>query len=587
MVHLRNGLILGAALLGALVFASCFDPVAGTPDPSTESGLASIEVRVDGTVQPLSPTFSSDVRAYELSVSDTTAEVEISAQANDAGATVSGDLGTRPVVSGDNVFTVTMTSSGGSSSTDYSITVRKLQVRYVDVTSGSDANSGSRSNPYETIQFAIDDAVANGADEVHVAEGLYEQGQIVVEGGLAVRGGFDPGDWSRDVTANRTVVQNTLGTVFRFDGDGEIEGLEVRTFGDGEAPDASFSAIVIPDSSAVSATITDVTIHVASSNSNHFGIRVFNNASGTLTIQDSTIFAGGTGQVGRVGGIRTEAAPSHLIHMKRTEIVLLGVSEDSSWGVEMRSGDIVIEDSVIRTDFSNFPFGVDGLVVGVASQVDAADVTIDSTRFDLFVGAGSNSQSWGVRQGTGTLTMRNSIVSIASDDLDDAVTAVELQSGAAASTLYNNTIVVKGKSPTKPTLGIDIYTPASGASISNNIVIALNFDSSGATQAIQTTTSPVVTTNMFYSAGEPTPLFGGVGGNVEYTGVVSDLFYDFAFADSDDSDNDQTNDFKLVPAAPATVRSGGTELSSEGLTRDFDGVLRTVPYSMGAFELDP
>jgi len=95
-------------------------------------------------------------------------------------------------------------------------------------TTGSPTNPGTRAAPLASIQGAIDasDNAGNGAD-VYIAAGNYAE-TLTLRSRVSLYGGFDPADWSRDVSANRPVVSGDATAV-----NGEsannltLEGLEI------------------------------------------------------------------------------------------------------------------------------------------------------------------------------------------------------------------------------------------------------------------------------------------------------------------------------------------------------------------------
>ena len=73
-------------------------------------------------------------------------------------------------------------------------------------TTGSDANAGTRTAPFRTVQHAITaaDNAGNGGD-VYVAGGEYEE-TLTLRSRVSVYGGFEADGWRRDIGSNQTAI---------------------------------------------------------------------------------------------------------------------------------------------------------------------------------------------------------------------------------------------------------------------------------------------------------------------------------------------------------------------------------------------
>lgn len=75
---------------------------------------------------------------------------------------------------------------------------------------GNDDWPGSADSAKATIQSGIAAAVALGKPNVFVSKGIYEENVVLVDG-VSVRGGYDAEDgWSRDISANTTVIMGSV-----------------------------------------------------------------------------------------------------------------------------------------------------------------------------------------------------------------------------------------------------------------------------------------------------------------------------------------------------------------------------------------
>jgi len=76
---------------------------------------------------------------------------------------------------------------------------------YVSV-NGSDSNAGTKTSPVKTIAKGVSLASAQGLKEVRVAEGTYEEGNIVVANGVSLLGGYSSDFSARDITFTNYVT---------------------------------------------------------------------------------------------------------------------------------------------------------------------------------------------------------------------------------------------------------------------------------------------------------------------------------------------------------------------------------------------
>jgi hypothetical protein len=101
---------------------------------------------------------------------------------------------------------------------------------FVDATSGDDANSGSQTSPFQSIQKAIDvAAVGNTQADIYVAYGTYA-GSIVLRSRMNLHGGYSPSTWVRSLTADSTVVSGGPTAITGSDADSlSIDGFTIRS----------------------------------------------------------------------------------------------------------------------------------------------------------------------------------------------------------------------------------------------------------------------------------------------------------------------------------------------------------------------
>ena len=105
-------------------------------------------------------------------------------------------------------------------------------VWYVSRTSGSNANDGSKERPFKNIQKAVD--VASQGDVIRVAEGNYygllNCGNIKINKGVSIVGGYSSDFSERDVLVHRTYVQPSASSNGTSQGQGTVQ-IDVRQAG--------------------------------------------------------------------------------------------------------------------------------------------------------------------------------------------------------------------------------------------------------------------------------------------------------------------------------------------------------------------
>lgn len=103
------------------------------------------------------------------------------------------------------------------------------RVWHVSQSTGSNGNDGSREHPLKNIQAAID--LASPGDEIRVAEGNYyglsDAGNIRIDKGVSIVGGYAADFSERDVLRHRTFVQPTAASNASAQGQGTVQ-INVR-----------------------------------------------------------------------------------------------------------------------------------------------------------------------------------------------------------------------------------------------------------------------------------------------------------------------------------------------------------------------
>ena len=96
---------------------------------------------------------------------------------------------------------------------------------YVSQSTGSNRNAGTRENPFKNIQTAVNTAASG--DVIYVAEGNYygllDSGNIKIDKGLSIIGGWASDFSERSVLAHRTFIQPTATSNESASGQGTIQ----------------------------------------------------------------------------------------------------------------------------------------------------------------------------------------------------------------------------------------------------------------------------------------------------------------------------------------------------------------------------
>lgn len=96
---------------------------------------------------------------------------------------------------------------------------------YVSQNTGSNRNDGSQANPVKNIQKAIE--LASSGDVIYVAEGNYfgllNSGNIKIDKGITIKGGYSSDFSERDILRHRTYVQPTATSNGSAQGQGTIQ----------------------------------------------------------------------------------------------------------------------------------------------------------------------------------------------------------------------------------------------------------------------------------------------------------------------------------------------------------------------------
>lgn len=98
---------------------------------------------------------------------------------------------------------------------------------FVSATTGSDANAGTKKDPFATIDAAI--AAADSGQTIVVAGGTYRE-TVGLRSGVTLEGGYNPSGWKRDTAQYPTVVDDSTMALYAYHvSDAVVDGFRLST----------------------------------------------------------------------------------------------------------------------------------------------------------------------------------------------------------------------------------------------------------------------------------------------------------------------------------------------------------------------
>ena len=426
---------------------------------------------------------------------------------------------------------------------------------------GDDGNSGEANQPLKTISAAVNMAIntvltgsVKTAAAIRVAEGLYTvnsgtSGPVVLgenmgEGGISIYGGYDTNFTSRDPATLVSTLQDTSTTII---------GAPPSSIDD---PNRALHAGTWSDERSV---IDGMTIRGSDQGDYSAAIYV---KGGLLELRDCIIEGGGSN-----GG-------------NHPSVRSYGVLDNGGNGLTLRN---------------------DTVYGGVAPDTAAAYLSVsaralfEGNRID---GGGENlsgSHSTGIFMFyTDDNVVRNNVIDGGRGAVYSAGMLIyDLSTSNTDPVVQNNTINASSSNQSR---GIWLASNSAKATIENNIVSAAAGSTQICIDEYYATADPVsVRNNVLFDC--PTALYRDEASlnltniddvnNLMDTVASGNLSTDPMFVDRDGADNDLTtfadNDWHLSGASPASVTEGGLDLSAD-FDVDLDGIARSVPWSIGAYE---
>ncbi len=448
-------------------------------------------------------------------------------------------------------------------------------VIYVNSSSTMVDQLGNKSATFKKIQPAIEfaDTRRNGVTTVtmniQVAAGVYND-EIQLRPGISLRGGYASSDWTRNIGTNITTISSLTDVSIRGNSaitaadtsTTVIEGFTILTGANGNPAYAISLSMASP-------TITKNQITVGAYNGSTTLISV---VSGSPLITENTISTG-TASISPTTGISISHALATTVSP-------------------------IISNNTISASTANYGDGISINSTG-GSNLNA---TISDNHISGGAGSGLNSKGIGMTFGSASIIIRNNVISGGSN----SSTSIGIGLSGASPTISNNTINGGGS-------GNSYGLHLSGASqpiITNNIIYSTSSTGSRACiyEAVVSADPRSFQNNLLFDC--PTALYIDESvnnrvleadlnnvGNTTQSGAASGNIAPPTIANFAAIFFQSASDLHLTASTPAAVRTGGKDASQNtcgstgtsscgNVLLDRDGVTRTVPYSIGAYERD-
>ena len=329
-------------------------------------------------------------------------------------------------------------------------TAADRRIIYVSATTGSDAAPGTMAMPVQSLDHAIDLAVASKVGTVAVrrflfiAAGDYTIGSTLLDGGISLYGGYDPGTWA--TSAQQTNITGTSDIGFHLASNTDGNTLQKLHFtGPSSTAVAAGGAAAVVDCQLVAGT-------------GMFSIGV-NSTNSALTVLRSTVQAGPGAYV---DGIAAGAADVHIVDSTVTThgdgTTNGGRSHAIGYGGAATDTLTVSGSTISAADAHD--------VAGIAMRSTSPGPLVVLTNNTITADAGTSSapaQLAGISgYGTKHTAIGNRIVAIGSTNMR----GYALYNNAQRAILVGNTVRVTGTGTNQ--LGIMVYNSA--ADLINNTV---------------------------------------------------------------------------------------------------------------------
>jgi len=427
---------------------------------------------------------------------------------------------------------------------------------YVSPT-GDDANDGTKDSPKATIPAAIAEAQGLGYDAtlpgaVLVSQGTYSvnsdpsiETHVILEEGISIYGGYSTDFSQRESEANTTIIEDmSTAAPFTPTPPNRVidagSGITAATVVDGftiQGGGGTFSSGIF-NHDGTSPTVQNNTIDGGSGGNDSYGI--YNDPNSTPTIKNNTI-DGGNGRNRTYGIFNTFSSP-----IIQNNTIDGGNGGDQSYGIYNNS------DSTPNIQNNTIDGGNGGNFSSGIFNNSSSPIIQNNTIY----GGNGGRFSFCIFNGFSSPSIKNNTI----DGGSGGNVSSGIFNASSSPAIQNNIIMTSGNGSTRTCINEDDNNSVP-TSIQNNDL----FDC-------------------------PTALYVDfIDGNLLTIGEINNLTdsdgnvtIDPGFVDRDGGD------WRLTSTSPTEVTQGGLDLSTnpKPFSTDKDGFTRTVPWSIGAYELD-
>lgn len=431
---------------------------------------------------------------------------------------------------------------------------------YVNGNSTSAVQVGTKTNPYKNIFLAVKAAdvfrTGNPAIPMRIliAKGTYTE-SISLYAGISLMGGYDPVDWSRNIAGNTTTVTPPAELVLAVGGD--VTPTYTAT--------TVIEGLTFLAGSAANTTGTNGQVMLASASP------TFRNNTFSMTGSITTVgihFVGGSPVI--TGNTFTTSYLLHTGIYCNTSSGTVTVSQNIFNGTQALSAISINQCGLTISGNTIAP----GTLQGSGININAVPAQPMSVVGNTLTFANSLGNARGIYIDNGASpVIANNVVTIAcsSGCGSPPITAIGIWSGSP--TITNN-VLVSGATGNSTTV---LYNQGVASPIATNNIL---MTTGGTSQTCHNMPSNIE--NNYYIN-----CTGAAGSNTSTTLAAANFSggttYSYGF------------DFHLTAGSLAALQTGGRNagtsvcgtagnLNCGNVTTDKDGVARTAPYSIGAFE---